>query len=266
MAALVTGGAGLLRLPAAGGWEGCSTPAAAHPRPAHPRRPQNMGHQFVEPPPFDLDSSYQDSTCTTPLIFLLSPGADPMSVLLRYAEAQRAQVEAISLGQGQGAKAAKLIEAAQQRGGWVVLQNCHLATSWMPTLERICEQPAGCRPPQCALGAACSAPQAVWSRLLEAGAAGLQAGPREPHTMLPCIARRAQARTSARTARTPPSACGSPPTPRPTSRWRCCRWALAAARDAAPPALLLSSAQQLLSLLCCCCRQLVLLPFCLCCP
>jgi dynein heavy chain len=98
-----------------------------------------MGHQYVEPPRFDLDASYQESSCTTPLIFLLSPGADPLSVLLRYAESQRAQVESISLGQGQGAKAAKLIEAAQQRGGWVVLQNCHLATSWMPDLERICE-------------------------------------------------------------------------------------------------------------------------------
>jgi dynein heavy chain len=85
-----------------------------------------MGKVFVEPMPFDLVGSFGDSNPFSPLVFVLSPGADPM-------------IHTISLGQGQGPLASKLITKAVQAGHWVVLQNCHLAVSWMPTLEKICE-------------------------------------------------------------------------------------------------------------------------------
>ena len=99
-----------------------------------------MGQRYIEPPPFDLEACYNDSSCISPLIFVLSPGSDPMAALMSFADKKGVTWNAISLGQGQGPKAEKLISEGQQSGNWVVLQNCHLAVSWMTTLERICEQ------------------------------------------------------------------------------------------------------------------------------
>ena len=45
-----------------------------------------MGKRFVEPMPFAIEPSYNDSNAFTPLIFVLSPGSDPMASLLKFAD------------------------------------------------------------------------------------------------------------------------------------------------------------------------------------
>ncbi|KAG8235431.1 hypothetical protein J437_LFUL015496 [Ladona fulva] len=91
---------------------------------------------------FDLAGSYNDSNCYTPLIFILSPGADPMAGLMKFAESLELvgeMIQTISLGQGQGPVAESMIKQGINLGNWVVLQNCHLAESWMRKLENICD-------------------------------------------------------------------------------------------------------------------------------
>ena len=99
-----------------------------------------MGKQFIIPPTFDLPRCFKDSTNLTPLIFLLSPGSDPVTDFIKFAKECERKTESISLGQGQGPKAQELVRSGELKGTWILLQNCHLAASWMSELERIVEE------------------------------------------------------------------------------------------------------------------------------
>ncbi|XP_069845209.1 dynein axonemal heavy chain 6 isoform X1 [Dipodomys merriami] len=100
---------------------------------------ENLGKQFVETPPVDLATLYQDMSSSTPLVFILSTGSDPMGAFQRFARESgySDRVQSISLGQGQGPIAEKMIKDAMKAGNWVFLQNCHLAVSWMLAMEEL---------------------------------------------------------------------------------------------------------------------------------
>ncbi|KAG7477961.1 hypothetical protein MATL_G00075170 [Megalops atlanticus] len=100
-----------------------------------------LGQRFIEPQTSDLSVVFKESSPSTPLIFVLSPGTDPAADLYKFAEVMKfsKKMSAISLGQGQGPWAEAMMHKAMERGHWVFFQNCHLAPSWMPSLERLIE-------------------------------------------------------------------------------------------------------------------------------
>lgn len=103
-----------------------------------------LGRDFVSPPPFDLHQAYSDSDPCSPLIFILSPGVDPVKDVYKLAYelgfSTPERLFSISLGQGQGPLAESAIREAVDKGTWVLLQNAHLAVSWLPTLQKIVDE------------------------------------------------------------------------------------------------------------------------------
>jgi dynein heavy chain, axonemal len=95
--------------------------------------------KFLESPPFNIGAAFEDSLKSTPLIFILSPGANPVNFLRQFAIEKGIKMTNISLGQGQGEIAKSAILRSKDTGDWVCLENCHLARSWMPKLEEILE-------------------------------------------------------------------------------------------------------------------------------
>lgn len=98
-----------------------------------------LGSHYVSVPAAKLEQVHRDSDAATPVIFVLSAGADPTSILLKFAREKgfHEKLDVISLGQGQGENARRYVEQGKRQGRWVVLQNCHLAKSFMSDLEGI---------------------------------------------------------------------------------------------------------------------------------
>jgi len=102
-----------------------------------------LGDQYVTPPIIDYESIFNSSNSRTPVVFILSPGADPAFDVLKLGEKKGfclgEKLEFMALGQGMGPRAAELISSSARDGNWIMLQNCHLLPSWLSELEKILE-------------------------------------------------------------------------------------------------------------------------------
>jgi dynein heavy chain len=63
---------------------------------------KELGKVYIESPAFDLSGSLADSTATTPIIFIITPGSDPIAnlVILAKTVGMDQRLKIISLGQG----------------------------------------------------------------------------------------------------------------------------------------------------------------------
>nr|XP_045000110.1 dynein axonemal heavy chain 14 [Jaculus jaculus] len=99
---------------------------------------EKMGSEYIHRTAVNLKESYKESTANTPLVLIHAQGIDVTNSLLRFAQELQGttqHVNMISLGRGQAIKAEDLIvKALAGKQQWVFLQNCHLASSFMPKL------------------------------------------------------------------------------------------------------------------------------------
>jgi len=105
---------------------------------------KNLGNEYVVEPPFNMETTYQETSPATPVFFVLFPGVDPTSWVEAIGSKMGFTEESgkwcnISMGQGQEARAEATLKKYAAEGGWIMLQNVHLMTNWLPKLERTLE-------------------------------------------------------------------------------------------------------------------------------
>uniref|UniRef100_A0A3P8W3I0 Uncharacterized protein n=1 Tax=Cynoglossus semilaevis TaxID=244447 RepID=A0A3P8W3I0_CYNSE len=86
----------------------------------------------------NFDTIYEQSTPSSPIIFILSPGSDPASDLMKLAERSGfggSKFKFLAMGQGQ-----EKARRSFARGQWLMLQNCHLLVKWLKDLEKSLER------------------------------------------------------------------------------------------------------------------------------
>ncbi|XP_012590033.1 PREDICTED: dynein heavy chain 17, axonemal, partial [Condylura cristata] len=102
---------------------------------------EKMGSKFVEGRSVEFAKSYEESSASTPIFFILSPGVDPLKDVEALGKKlgftiDNGKLHNVSLGQGQEVVAENALDEAASNGHWVILQNIHLVARWLGTLDK----------------------------------------------------------------------------------------------------------------------------------
>lgn len=86
-----------------------------------------MGSKYVENRTLEFCKSFEETSPTTPIFFILSPGVNPLKDVEALGRIMGFTSDAgnfhnVSLGQGQEVVAEQAIDESLQKGHWVVLQ------------------------------------------------------------------------------------------------------------------------------------------------
>ncbi|KAL8274185.1 hypothetical protein Esti_001870 [Eimeria stiedai] len=99
-----------------------------------------LNEHYVQAPTLQYSKIYAQSSELSPILLILSPGANPHAAVSALADAvglPANKFRFLSIGQGMGEQAQQLVEAGYQRGFWIMLQNCHLLPAWLEKLAKL---------------------------------------------------------------------------------------------------------------------------------
>jgi len=90
-----------------------------------------LGDRYVAPLNMSFEELVLVSDSKTPIILMLSPGADPTQTLEDLAKRKNLKIYPVSMGEGQEPNAEAAMERGMKTGGWALLQNTHLGLGFM---------------------------------------------------------------------------------------------------------------------------------------
>ena len=95
---------------------------------------QHIGKAYISFPLPDINKAYGESSCITPILFVLGETTDPSNAIYELAERLNIvgkRLQFVCLGYGKERHAEDLLREGIQAGNWVILQNCHMVPEWL---------------------------------------------------------------------------------------------------------------------------------------